>query len=73
MQSNVATVEVPKCVSAAVELPRESGLPFVANPFEERVGITNTFLGGHDRPKFRPDCSDLLGETDEQPRPTKRI
>lgn len=45
MQSNVTTVEVPKCVSAAVKLPRESGLPFVADLFEERVGITNSFLG----------------------------
>ncbi|MER9864932.1 hypothetical protein [Mesorhizobium sp. M0185] len=56
MQSNVTTVEIPKCVSAAVELPRESGLPDLV---EERVGITNTFLGSHDRPKFRPDRSDL--------------
>lgn len=60
MQSNVTTVdEVSKCVSAAVELPRESGLPFVADVFEERVGIPNIFMGSHDRPKFRPDRSDL--------------
>lgn len=36
MQSNVTTVEVPKCVSAAVELRRESSLPFGAALFEER-------------------------------------
>ncbi|TWI21498.1 hypothetical protein IQ26_06820 [Mesorhizobium tianshanense] len=30
MQSNVTTVEVSKCVCAAVELPRKSGLHCVA-------------------------------------------